>query len=702
MFFNNGTKYEKEFQVNSYLADNQKGPRVVTLNNDKFIIVWNSDGQDGSGYGVYGQLFNSVWKRYGGEFIINDYIINDQTISSLARLNEDEFVVIWNSDGQDGSGTGIYGRIFAVDDVPQLISNSFIFTEDQAIPITSAILNTTDIEDQPDSLTYQISYITNGRFTLVSDSVTPITVFTQQQIIDREIQFIHEDEEAPFFYITVKDSALNAYSRTPTIIFTPINDMPTLVNNKLSINEGETVILTSDDLSATDVDNDDAMLTFIINDVRHGRFERKTDSGHAITSFTQQEVLDGNIQFVHDGSTLVPYYRVSVSDGDLQTEPVAPFVRFNPGLESSLSISKLPIRSSISEHPTSNILPSLIGGIIAGLVACTGIGGIAAYWWYRKHRRYEGPPEVALQEIDKKSRKKRISIMKQDGTLKVSLLINYDKLKFVEKIGGGGSGVVYKGRWQHTNVAIKQLFLVGLDESAERDFIHETSIMAKLRHPNIVQLFGVCLEPECCIVMEYMGGGSLYKMLHSEEELSWTLRWRIALDIGQGLAHLHAENILHRDLKSLNVLLDKDKRAKLTDFGLSKVDTQTIATMTKKGLGTPRWLPPEVIETGKEREEQQDYTKKSDVYSYGIILWELATREVPYSAIDNEFTVMKKIKKGVRPKDPKECPETFSTLIKHCWSDRQEVRPEANEVVQILEAHQNEVRIEGREIALTL
>jgi hypothetical protein len=107
----------------------------------------------------------------------------------------------------------------------------------------------------------------------------------------------------------------------PAIItFNNVNDMPILVNNKLTINEGQTVVLNNAMLSATDVDNNDATLTFTVNNVQYGQFKRSSNPGVAITTFTQQEIIDSEIQFIHDGSKEAPFYKVKVSDGELETE----------------------------------------------------------------------------------------------------------------------------------------------------------------------------------------------------------------------------------------------------------------------------------------------------------------------------------------------------------------------------------------------
>jgi len=150
--------------------------------------------------------------------------------------------------------------------------------------------------------------------------------------------------------------------------------------------------------------------------------------------------------------------------------------------------------------------------------------------------------------------------------------------------------------------------------------------MEALRHPNIVMFLGACTKPpNFAIVLEYCSGGTLWSLLQQKSiELSWEDRRQLALDTAKGMNYLHDRPtpILHRDLKSLNLLLDESKRVKLADFGWTK-GLQNY--MTGK-IGTYQWMAPEVISAFQ-------YTEKADIYSFGIILWEIASREAPYRSI---------------------------------------------------------------------
>ena len=154
--------------------------------------------------------------------------------------------------------------------------------------------------------------------------------------------------------------------------------------------------------------------------------------------------------------------------------------------------------------------------------------------------------------------------------------------------------------------------------------------MEVIRHPNIVLFLGACTKaPNLCIVLEYCSRGSLWSLLHDAQiKMSWEYRKKFALVIAKGVYYLHTNQrpILHRDLKSLNVLLDHALNCKLADFGWTRVIDKE---MTSK-IGTYQWMAPEVIRGYK-------YSEKADVFSFGIILWELATRKPPYYGIDGHL-----------------------------------------------------------------
>ncbi len=270
-----------------------------------------------------------------------------------------------------------------------------------------------------------------------------------------------------------------------------------------------------------------------------------------------------------------------------------------------------------------------------------------------------------------------------------SYQINHTELEFVRELGRGGFGVVYQGTWRkHTEVAIKQLMSNGISSDAKEEFDEEIKVMMRLRSPNIIQFYGYCPSPKHCIVMEYMPNGSLFNVLKdTKQPLDWSIRIRIAIDIAAGLNFLHHEKIMHRDIKSLNVLLDKSNGAKLTDFGLSKIKKETQSQSmahktTKDSVGTIAWMAPELF-------KRKAYTKKSDIYSLGITFWELAARRIPYSQGVQE-AIPGFVIEGEREEIPADCPQKLSSLIKACWDGSPDKRPDAGTVVAYLKSDAND------------
>ena len=256
-----------------------------------------------------------------------------------------------------------------------------------------------------------------------------------------------------------------------------------------------------------------------------------------------------------------------------------------------------------------------------------------------------------------------------------------------DDIGVGRFGVVYRAQWQRSTVAVKQLQLQRLSDRELAAFRHEAEMMRSLHHPNIIHLFGICTERgRYALVMEYMVLGSLYDVLHGERELPWPIRYRIAMDIVAGLAHLHEREIIHRDLKSLNVLLDDRMRAKVSDFGLAKLKTATTtATVlaTRPGAavqaaGTIPWMAPELHSL------RPRYGRASDIYALAIVFWELATRGIPFEGVEAAMLIAC-ISRGDREEIPETCPPEFAALIVQCWDQEPRARPTAVAIAEWLQ-----------------
>lgn len=253
------------------------------------------------------------------------------------------------------------------------------------------------------------------------------------------------------------------------------------------------------------------------------------------------------------------------------------------------------------------------------------------------------------------------------------------------KFASGRHSRIYRGIYKQRDVAIKLISQPEEDESLaaelESHFISEVALLFRLSHPNIITFVGACKKPPVfCIITEYLSGGSLRKYLHHQEPHSVPLNLvlKLALDIARGMQYLHSQGVLHRDLKSENLLLDEDMCVKVADFGISCLESQ--CGSAKGFTGTYRWMAPEMI-------KEKHHTKKVDVYSFGIVLWELLTALTPFENMTPEQAAFAVSQKNARPPLPSACPMAFSHLINRCWSSNPDKRPHFDEIVSILEGY---------------
>ncbi|CAA2967799.1 serine threonine- kinase HT1-like [Olea europaea subsp. europaea] len=314
--------------------------------------------------------------------------------------------------------------------------------------------------------------------------------------------------------------------------------------------------------------------------------------------------------------------------------------------------------------------------------------------------------EQLRRHIDKTLRlrnKKSCDDDDEKSNIKVSSVeekweIDPNKLLLKSKIQGA-FGSVYRGVYDGVDVAVK---LMDLGDGIRRNFFHKTfsqevSIWNKMDHPNIVKLIGAkasitevnmtsdCnkidkLQNICCIVVEYLIGGTLksYLIRNRKKKLPLKVVIRLALDIAKGLCYMHYLKLVHRDVKTENMLLDKDGRVKITDFGVSRVEAKNYAEMTRR-TGTLGYMAPEVFMGNA-------YDHKCDVYSFGICLWEIYCCSMPYPYLASIEETSSVVYKSSRPDIPKSCPDSVANVMKKCWDADPKKRPEMEEVIQMLEA----------------
>ncbi|KAH1191248.1 Serine/threonine-protein kinase STY17 [Glycine max] len=250
-------------------------------------------------------------------------------------------------------------------------------------------------------------------------------------------------------------------------------------------------------------------------------------------------------------------------------------------------------------------------------------------------------------------------------------------LKLGEKIASGSSGDLYRGVYLGEDVAVKVLRSEQLNDALEDEFAQEVAILRQVHHKNVVRFIGACTKcPHLCIITEYMPGGSLYDYMHRNHnvlELSQLLNF--AIDVCKGMKYLHQNNIIHRDLKTANLLMDTHNVVKVADFGVARFLNQG-GVMTAE-TGTYRWMAPEVI-------NHQPYDQKADVFSFSIVLWELVTAKVPYDTM-TPLQAALGVRQGLRPELPKDGHPKLLELMQRCWEAIPSHRPSFNEITIELE-----------------
>ncbi|KAL3498612.1 hypothetical protein ACH5RR_041344 [Cinchona calisaya] len=262
--------------------------------------------------------------------------------------------------------------------------------------------------------------------------------------------------------------------------------------------------------------------------------------------------------------------------------------------------------------------------------------------------------------------------------------IPWDDLQIGERIGIGSYGEVYRADWNGTEVAVKKFMNQDISGDALTQFKCEVEIMLRLRHPNLVLFMGaVTRPPNLSILTEFLPRGSLFKLLHrSNVQVDEKRRLRMALDVAKGMNYLHTSHpvIVHRDLKTPNLLVDKNWVVKVCDFGMSRIKHHTYLS-SKSTAGTAEWMAPEVL-------RNEPSNEKSDVYSFGVILWELATLNVPWSGMNSMQVVGAVGFQGRCLSIPDRVDPMIAEIISDCWDSDQHARPSFKEIITRLKCLQ--------------
>ncbi|EFC39522.1 predicted protein [Naegleria gruberi] len=327
-----------------------------------------------------------------------------------------------------------------------------------------------------------------------------------------------------------------------------------------------------------------------------------------------------------------------------------------------------------------------------------------------KYRSLTNDTELSQSLV--KSNSKTSKYQKDD-----SFIIPIEEITIEKRIGEGGSANVFLGSWSNINVAIKSLkydFSEGSINNEE--FEKEAAVLSRLRHPNVLIFYGVCMtEKSKYIVTEYMENGALDRFISNSKYSNFTNQHfqnvlKILLHISNGMIYLHSLKpaIIHRDLKPGNVLLNDKNQAKVSDFGLVKLVSNTVQTNMTKQIGTILYCSPETFVSDTQIENKE--ASKIDVYSFAIIMWEMFFRATPFQHVKNTFKVPPLVINGQRPllpfdvsnrdeinqwittntqlftnDDTIECVQLFINLMTECWKHNPSERPSFNKIYELLE-----------------
>lgn len=272
--------------------------------------------------------------------------------------------------------------------------------------------------------------------------------------------------------------------------------------------------------------------------------------------------------------------------------------------------------------------------------------------------------------------------------------VQYSDLDFVESLGSGEFGQVFRGVYKGEEVAIKHLYWDDtVSERVMRDLAKEIEAFRSLRHKRLVRFIGACLEmPHLCLVTEYMPGGSLHHLLHvRKQQLPLLHATNMCLQIADGVMYLHSQNpiIVHRDLKSLNVVLDLSLNCKICDFGLTEPMERTHFTKRSNG-GSPRYMAPELFDS------KTKITEKIDLWAMACVFIEIYGGSVPYKSISTLADLTREMLVHRRkPSIPRVIPEEVRQIIASCLHFDYRMRPKCKHVFEQLKMAKKQLREAG-------
>ena len=279
-------------------------------------------------------------------------------------------------------------------------------------------------------------------------------------------------------------------------------------------------------------------------------------------------------------------------------------------------------------------------------------------------------------ELDKLKAKKDIINSKQ--ILQYVHKISYESLGLGKKIGQGGFSEIFESQWMGIPVAVKVIFDPNINEALLEEFNNEIEKLFILRHPYIIQLYGITdneKNQKLAVITELAPKGSLFDYLHknskTKNNLSLEFKNKITKQLVHTMAYIHSRGYVHRDLKTQNILLDKNLDMKLCDFGLTKLKSE-LNSGSGQFAGTPCYMAPELF-------DRKFYDDKVDVFAFGTVVWEIYTQKIPYFNCE-ALEIKQKVTKGEELICSSIVPKQIASLIEKCRRVKPSERPSFSDI----------------------
>ncbi|XP_012315173.2 tyrosine-protein kinase Fer isoform X1 [Aotus nancymaae] len=254
-------------------------------------------------------------------------------------------------------------------------------------------------------------------------------------------------------------------------------------------------------------------------------------------------------------------------------------------------------------------------------------------------------------------------------------ILNHEDVTLGELLGKGNFGEVYKGTLKDKTAVAVKTCKEDLPQELKIKFLQEAKILKQYDHPNIVKLIGVCTQRQpVYIIMELVSGGDFLSFLRKKkDELKLKQLVKFSLDAASGMSYLESKNCIHRDLAARNCLVGENNVLKISDFGMSRQEDGGVYSSSGLKQIPIKWTAPEALNYGR-------YSSESDVWSFGILLWETFSLGVcPYPGMTNQ-QAREQVERGYRMSAPQHCPEDISKIMMKCWDYKPENRPKFSEL----------------------